>query len=129
MAVAPSCTSAGVLGMARTTRGSPPSATSIRSVETPAATDTYSAVGLWPCSSARTLVRICGLTARSTTSAPAMAATLLAAVRTPSARAISAPFSGRRRVTVTRSGETPSPAVPKRPWRRARPMFPAPMIA
>jgi len=82
---APAPTSDGVLGMQRITARPPPSQSSRVSAVSPAATETIS--GLRACTASRRAVQtsrmICGLTARTTTSALATAASLSVLVWMP----------------------------------------------
>ncbi len=78
----PSPISAGVLGMARTTR-SLPVARAIASLRMPAITDRCSAPPTCGAHGAAASRKTCGLTAHTTMSAPASAAPPVASTRTP----------------------------------------------
>ena len=84
IAVAPAPTSAGVLGIARTTRTPSVTASSIASVSTPAAIDTTSVPARSSEPTSRsTLSRICGLTLSTTSSAPRATSRLSVVIAMP----------------------------------------------
>ena len=84
MPAIPSWTSAGAFGIARTTRAPSGSRDSIAAVVTPAATERSVCSGDDDGAiSASTPTMSCGLTARMTSRAPAIAAALSAVVSTP----------------------------------------------
>lgn len=126
--VAPSPSRAGVLGIARTTARPPPSQPSIWSLRRPAAIDTNSGAGsaMAGASRVQTPAITCGLTASSTSSAPARAATASSPATTPKSRASARRASGSGSATRMRSPGWPRP---RRPAIRLRAMLPPPMKA
>src|SRR3954447_285022 len=126
IAAMPWSTSAGVLGMTRTTATPSGSRSSTKAVVIPAAMLTTRLPG---CSASRIsasrAAMSCGLTT-STTVSQAPAASELPTVRTPYVSASSAARSGRRSLTTTSSGDQPARS---RPEIRVSPMTPPPRIA
>src|SRR5438876_509169 len=126
--VAAAPTSAGRLGMARTTATPGPHQASSAATRSPAATETRSGgrAPQCPASAPSTALASSGFTASTTTEAPATAAALSAAAVMASSRARRSREAALGSPTLRCSGRVPERSSPVM---RARPMLPAPSTA